>query len=122
MGLDGPMIKFIYGDDMKYKNLLDAVRKLNALQIKAEKSSDAYKATFDNNATPSRKATASDRAVSDCWERDKQLDIVHCELVNAGLVEPKPLAEYEPREIEQSAGHGHSVSLLYHPPKPNCLK
>lgn len=107
---------------MKYKNLLDAVRKLNAMQNKAEKSSEAYKATFDNNATPARKAAASDRAVSDCWERDKQLDVVHCELVNAGLADPKLIADYEPREIQQSAGHGHSINMLYYPPKPDCVK
>lgn len=107
---------------MKYKKLLDAAKKLDQLQTKVEKARERYKQANDVGATPKRKANLSDRLVAECWERDKQIDIAHCELVNANLADPKPLSEYESREIEQSAGYGHSISILYYPPKPDCIK
>lgn len=106
---------------MKYKKLLEAVKKLDQLQNKVEKASERYKQANDSGASTKRKAALSDKLVAECWERDKQLDIVHCELVNANLADPKPAEEYEPREITQSAGYGHSISTLYCPPKPECL-
>lgn len=107
---------------MKYKALLDAVKKLHQIEVKVSRISDQYKEAFDNGASTKRLAALSDRLTSECWERDRQLDVVHCELVNAGITEPKPPDEYEPREIRQSAGFGHSINLLYYPPKPNCIK
>lgn len=107
---------------MKYHKLLETVKKLNAVQLRVERASENHRNAYGMNVSTKRKAALSDKLVSECWERDKLLDLVHCELVNSGIAEPKPDSEYLPREITQNAGHGHSISLLYHPPKPNRMQ
>lgn len=105
---------------MKYNHLLTLVKRLNQQQQKAERANAASGTGGD--ITASRRARLSDRATTECWERDKLRDLVHCELVNVGLCDPHPIEEYAPREIRQSAGLGHSINLLYEPPKPDCMK
>lgn len=107
---------------MKYDKLLEAVKKLHAAQRRADKASENYHAARKQEASANRKAAFSDKLVLECWERDKALDLVHCELVNAGIAEPKDETAYAPQEITQSAGHGHNVKFLYHRPKPQCVQ
>lgn len=105
---------------MKYDNLLTLVKRLSQQQVKAERAHSASGLT--HGLTPARRARLHDKATAECFERDKLLDLVHCELVNVGLCEPHPVEEYEPREISQGAGLGHSIKFLYEPPKPDCIK
>lgn len=107
---------------MKYDKLLEAVKKLHAAQRRADKASENYHAARKQEASANRKAALSDKLVIECWERDKLLDLVHCELVNSGIAEPKDETAYAPQEITQSAGHGHSIKFLYHPPKPEGIQ
>lgn len=107
---------------MRYDKLLEAVKKLHAAQRRADKASENYHLARKQEASANRKAALSDKLVIECWERDKLLDLVHCELVNAGIAEPKDETAYAPREITQSAGHGHSVKFLYHPPRPESIQ
>lgn len=105
---------------MKYNNLLTIVKRLNQQQAKAERANSA--AGGSQGMTSAQRARLSDKSTIESWERDKILDLLHCELVNLGLCDAKEAEDYEPREIVQSAGLGHSTRMLYSPPKPDCLK
>lgn len=105
-----------------YQDLLDSVKALHKAQQAVNKKSDAYHAMTFENSTAKRRASASDRLTDACWDRDKALDLFHCELVNAGMAKPKEPADYEPREITHNAGFGHTIRFKYHPQKPRCVK
>ena len=116
------MFNQVRGIKMKYKNLQSALNKLASTQKQVDSISAKNSELNFENSTPKRRAAADDRLVSACYERDKALELFECELVNAGFSLPGTIEQYLPREIIQSAGHGHSLRLLHVPPVPECMK
>lgn len=105
----------------KYQELLNCAKALHKAEADVQKKSDKiYSMTFENTTTK-RRAAASDALTYACFFRDKAIDKLHCELVDCFLVEPKPVEEYEPRQITHNAGFGHTIQFKYHPPKPKRI-
>ncbi|WP_287011191.1 hypothetical protein [Idiomarina sp.] len=94
---------------------------ISAMKDVEKKSQKLHSMNFNDNSVKQR-AAASYRLTDVCFARDRASDYLHACLVNAGLTPAKPAGHYATREIHQSAGFGHSISMKYTPAIPDCVR
>lgn len=106
---------------MTYKNVLDTAKRLDRAQRDVDRKSAQRQSMTLDGSTAKRRAAASDALTVACFERDRLIDDLHAELVDAGICEPKPPEFYAQRQISHSAGHGHRIDFLYRPKLPRVV-
>lgn len=106
----------------EYQSVLDSCKNLLACDKRRMKLSASYHAMSPQTHTTRRRAAASDRLTDACFELDKAKDLLHKNLVDAGLESPRDRESYETRLLSHACGFGHSITFKYTPPLPKCYQ
>lgn len=106
---------------MTLENYIQAQKTLSAL-IKAEKKIKELHSKQPNfmDVTRTRLAAFNDRLTGACFDRDKLIDDLHADLVDARLCPIK--SDYSTRNLTHTHGLGHTYGFKYTPKIPKTFK